>query len=1233
MAKNYTAKSFTPTAKVTAMTLKREGATWDASWKVPGAAQKGNKAFTMQVVKWKLDFERGKDKDEKSKDIELSGSAESETKSLSEFDPPDKWKEKGKLNRRMLHPYKEGRTLKKVGYQVQGRRTVPKDKDSKGHYIYGEFAGKTYKGPWSSWSWLKIENPYKPTIAFEYAAGDCTVTVTSKDEGDEHDWCRTLVDIYIVKSDGKSKDPVLKWHATSEKEFTKVIDVSNHIRDLQAGKHITVCARARAQGLGGDTYSGSSYSKFVIAIPNGASLKEAVVKGNKIEVLFKSKKTSKNKNGVDYPTGKWATSVQLQRRHEGDSSWDDVDGALDDDTCLALYDNKQDADPVPGEYIYYRVKGMRHDFTAYSNTIRADKLYTAVPKASCSATVCVLSVSSAKNGESAEVCMGFSDSTSNGGCELAWSDVKNYWDTNDDAETGTFTGQDSKRASSKYKASKTVTVNNLEPGKTYWFRFRRYREVDGETYYSEWSNQKELKAEDASDDKCGIVSANGSDDGTHATVVIGYTEDNTNTGTELSWSSYSSAWRSNEQPQVLEATWSADNPRKSTDWGKTQTIYLAGLEPGTTYYAMARRYLDPSTGSRTYSPYSKQTSFTTPTQSDVSSDLRCGIVSVTPGTDGKSATVVIGWSGNRTGCEVSWSESQDAWDSTSQPKTYEFTDSDDKRKSNSWAGTSTVVVSDLEDATTYYFRARTYYDQVGKERVWSSYTQDMNATPISTPEKVTLTGPETVERGTDIDLYWTVSGDIEQTEWHVHEDGKMSVSLANGEGALAHATIPPERYGDATTLNLCVEAGCGGGLRMSNVISVGIIDKPSCMVYVAPTLTAQPASFEAYTDTPSSSLLVTLVSDGITVALPDGDRDQLPGDVIWTGEVMPGWSEVQWQSTNLYAKASQDVSDAEAAVAQAQADLDGMSEGDEGYEEAVVALSNAQTALAAAQESLAALSGTVNMATIQLPTGLDLMDTGGYTVRARAKEPVAGLQSVQAEAGFSVAWAHQAPVPSDGISIGVNAADRTATITLVPPTGYADGDAYEIYRKTTTGYDLIAQGLALNATVTDPYAPFGTDADLDYIVACRTGDGDLDWLDYGYELPVDVLRFDFDGTFVELPWNLELNDSYEKSFERRVHLDGKANGYFDKGAVMNGSYKTDVNRDEGLDTVNLVRMLGTEDSSCFCRTQLGAAFECNVNVTGIEVTYNHAAVPVSISVDGVDLTSSYRVPDSMIVEG
>ena len=35
----------------------------------------------------------------------------------------------------------------------------------------------------------------------------------------------------------------------------------------------------------------------------------------------------------------------------------------------------------------------------------------------------------------------------------------------------------------------------------------------------------------------------------------------------------------------------------------------------------------------------------------------------------------------------------------------------------------------------------------------------------------------------------------------------------------------------------------------------------------------------------------------------------------------------------------------------------------------------------------------------------------------------------------------------------------------------------------------------------------------------------------------------------------------------------------------------------------------------------------------MESRLNHAAVPVSISVDGVDLTSSYRVPDSMIVEG
>lgn len=1228
----YTAKSFTPTAKATGLTLKRDETTWSASWKVPGTAQKGNKSFTSEVVQWKLDFERGKDKDSSSYDTEVTGTTESETKVLSEFKPPKSWKEKGNLTRKMLHPYKDGRTVKRVGYRVIGKHTVSKEKEGK-NYKYGKFAGKTYKGPWSSWSWLSIANPYKPTIEFEYAAGNCTVTVKSKDEGDEHDWLRTLVDIYIIKQDGKSKVPVLKWAATSETEYKKVIDVSSYIKDLSAGKCITVYARARAQGLGGDTYSGSEYSKHVIAIPGASSLDKVVVKGQKVEVLFKAKKSSTNKNGVDYPTGKWATSVQLERRHGTTGSWQTVDGALDDDTCLALYDNKNDAAPEPGEYIYYRVKGMRHEFTAYSNVVTATALYTAAPKVSCSATVGIVKADSVKNGESAKIYMGFTDTTSNDGCELAWSDVKDYWNTSDDPETETFTGKDGTRASTKYAASKTVTVNNLEPGKTYWFRFRRYREVDGDTYYSSWSSQYEMRAEDASDDKCGIVSVEKSDDGTHATVVVGYTEDNTNTGTELTWSDYSAAWMSNEPPQLLEATWGADSTRKSDAWAKTQTIYLAGLETGTTYYLRARRYLESTSGSKTYGSYSKTASFTTPTQSDVSADLHCGIVSATPGSDGQSATVVIGWSGNRTGCEISWSDSQEAWGSTDQPKAHEFTDSDDQRKSADWAGTSTVVVSGLEDATTYYFKARTYYDQVGKDRVWSDYTQDVSATPISTPEKVTLTGPDTVERGSAIDLYWTVSGELEQTEWHVHEDGKQSVSLVNGQGALAHATIPADRYGDAQTLSLCVEAGCGGGLRMSNVISVGIIDRPSCRIYAEPTLAVQPASFEAYTDATSASLLVTLASNGITVAMPDGDRDQLPGDIIWTGEVMPQWSETQWQSTALYASVSQAVADAQADVSAAQADLSGLTPEDEGYADAVAALSNAQTALEAAQASLAALSGTVNAATVQLPNGLDLIDTGSYTLRVRAKEPIAGLQSAQAETPFTVAWSHQAPVPPDGISLSVNLEDREVTIALVPPDGVADGDSYEIYRKTQTGYDLIARGVGLTSTVTDPYAPFGPGAELDYIVACRTLDGDLDWMSYEYELPANVLRFDFDGAFVELPWNLELNDSYEKSFERRVHLNGRANGYFDKGSVLNGSYRTDVDRSDGLGTMNLVRMLGVEDSSCFCRTQLGAAFECNVDVTGLEVTHGHAAVPVSISVDGIDLTSRYQLADSMIVEG
>lgn len=153
------------------------------------------------------------------------------------------------------------------------------------------------------------------------------------------------------------------------------------------------------------------------------------------------------------------------------------------------------------------------------------------------------------------------------------------------------------------------SITSSELGKRTWIRIKTWNQTENilPNYSSPVQLTKLYKAPPtATDDKCGIVSLTPGSDGTSVTVVIGYTENNTNTGTEVTWAEKSNSWRSNEQPQAYTFTWK-DSTKKSNKWGKTTTIVIRGLNEGVKYYFRARRYLESDTGT-TFTPYSAKMS-------------------------------------------------------------------------------------------------------------------------------------------------------------------------------------------------------------------------------------------------------------------------------------------------------------------------------------------------------------------------------------------------------------------------------------------------------------------------------------------------------------------------------------------------------------------------------------------------------------------------------------------------
>ena len=962
----------------------------------------------------------------------------------------------------------------------------------------------------------------------------------------------------------------------------------------------------------------------------------------------------------------------------------------------------------------------------------------------------IVSLAPEADGHGAVLVVGFGND-GNTGTQVEWTTDANAWQATTPPVNALASWEnDATRQSTSWAATQTVYIRGIERNATYYVKARRYRDSGGNTTYGTRSNKHSFNTvqSTALDDSCSVISATPDEDGHGAVLVVGWNENSANDGTEISWSPDADAWISNEGPSTLQATW-RDEESADADFGGTQSVHLRGMEPGTSYYVRARRY---ETEAGTFSPYSQTVTVAMPTSGE-SGSSRCGIVSLVGGDDGTSAVVVVGWAGERSGCEVSWTENPNGWESSEPPSSSEFAWADTQNKSatvytptsdtevyedpegegrkvyytrsgsgtpedpyvyteveepvtadiasyyeaaSEWQGTGTFYIVGLEEGATYYVRARTYRE--GTERSWSAYSDTLSVTPVSAPEAVVLAAPGAVARGESIELYWTVQNEVEQTEYHVHEVGDDGTALEDGEGALCHASVTAERYGDADSIDLYVMAGCGGGLTRSNDVSVGIADVPSLELACEPVLAAKPATFEAYTDDPSCSLLATCFSQGVTEQAPDGDRDQLAGESVWTEPMMPSWDGSTWGGTLLRSQLSdavddaqdaldeaqdaldgatagdQSYADAEAALESAQAEqasakadldaaqaaLDALEEGDEGYDEAlaardaaledfneadaalasaredydaavadggyseqVAARGNAASALESAQADLAAhpADGTVYVCSATIPNGSRLLDGGSYSVTARAVEGVAGLSSETATCTFSVEWAHQAPTPSDAVSLAADAASRSVEVTFAEPDDWAEGDSYELYRATRTGHVLVASDLAADAVVTDRFAPYGSDS-LHYRIACRTADGDVEFADYGYIMEAGGLRFDWPGGFVEMPFNVKLSDSYSKDYESRPHLDGKVNGYYNRAVTHTGDYSADVVRADE-DTRRAIAELGEHPGAVFCRASGGVAFQCNADVGGVELDYASVSVGASFPVTEMALTEQF----------
>lgn len=550
------------------------------------------------------------------------------------------------------------------------------------------------------------------------------------------------------------------------------------------------------------------------------------------------------------------------------------------------------------------------------------------------------------------------------------------------------------------------------------------------------------------------------------------------------------------------------------------------------------------------------------TKAPTAADDKVTIKSVTPDSDGTSVALTLAWKNDDSdGTEISWSESSDAWQSTEPPQTFNVDWKDASSQVAGWANSATVHVRGLEEGKIYHFRARRYME--GDYASFGAYCKEVICAPSSAPMAVALSGPPSINIGSGLTLSWGFESDQEQKSWRLLTDDDVPITSGTGDASVV--TLSPEEVATHVVdgkIDIKVEVSTGGSFIESNVKTVIVANPPVIEIDLPDTITSQPVSFDVASDTAGVSLAVSLFAQFGTTESERGTAYQLEGDTIWTGIVTPQ----EW---------------------------------------------------------------TDGTTTVELPANLDLWDTDNYTLGVVATDVTSGLNSEAVYAETKIAWAHQAPTPSPEIEIEgtVEVSEdgsitRRADIQLAAPTGAAETDVYDIYRLGLDDPELVVSGLSLTDSVVDMYAPFG--GERYYRIVLRTFDGDRAWSDFAYTLDGEVLRIDSGAGYAELPYNLVIQDAYEKDFEAKAHIDGGVDGYWNSAVTRTSGLSADIPKEIDVTTMQALRTIAGYAGPCFVRTPDGDAYQANVNLSGID-SKSSVLATVSIDTHKVDLTDEFGI--------
>lgn len=276
------------------------------------------------------------------------------------------------------------------------------------------------------------------------------------------------------------------------------------------------------------------------------------------------------------------------------------------------------------------------------------------------------------------------------------------------------------------------------------------------------------------------------------------------------------------------------------------------------------------------------------------------VISTSAGEDNASVYAVIDYPNNTAtynACEISYSTDSNAWESTKQPDTYQMKDTlwqdkTSKSKKGSNYSSSSIKISELDEGTKYYVRARRYNTTDEDDRTNWSKRVEQSTNQDELTGLVLTAGNDVVATRKPISFSWEFPDDLKQTRWYLYHSplSKPKGTIgACGTGSITSCSYTPL---SADTHAFCLLAYFEDGRDMaSKTITVQAIDAPKLSFSTLPKapLTSLPQTFTVKADQAQANIQVKVLSLGIINSKPDGDEQQYRGDVVYstegTGEV------------------------------------------------------------------------------------------------------------------------------------------------------------------------------------------------------------------------------------------------------------------------------------------------------------------------------------------------------------